>query len=569
MLLDAAARDSHAVAVVPTSVSVTLPSGDELLVAVAGGEVLGPGVARAEVVKDAGGDIDVTDGMTVWARVEVGNADGEPGGVTYSAGEGVGTVTREGLQLAVGEPAINPVPRRMIERALVEVLGEGVTARVTIGVLGGREVAVKTFNPRLGVEGGISIIGTSGLVEPKSTDAWMRSLLPQVSMARAAGHRSVWLAPGGIGERYAIEVLEAPPDAVVQCSNFVGALLDECARAGVGHVVLVGHAGKLVKVAAGLFDTHSRTGDARLETVAAVAAAEGAPGPLVARLLDLTTVQAAVAELRAAGLDDVWRAIALRASTRASARAGVPVDVVLLGYEGEVLATTQGATRAAAAQGPTQAAAAQVPMTVVGVGPGCDELLTPLAWRTIRRADVVVGGARLLERFAPGAARPIALGADIDSALAEAGAAARDGARVVVLASGDPSLYGVLASVRRELPDLHVAVVPGISSAQLALARLGESWEGVAVTSAHGRDPADAIAACVASRRTLVLVDRATPPEAFSAALAASGPYRVTVLERLGGADERVSVGSAEEIAAGEFDPLSVVFVESLGKDAS
>jgi cobalt-precorrin-5B (C1)-methyltransferase len=537
---------------VPVSVEVLLPGGDVVAVPVTWVEVEAHDRASAGVVKDAGDDPDITNGCTVAVSLELG---GE--GVRFFAGDGVGTVTRAGLQLEPGEPAINPVPREMIAETIAQVLGERIGVAVTVSIPGGAALAEKTFGPRLGIEGGLSIIGTSGRVEPKSDEAWMRSLLPQVDVARAAGHGTVWIAPGGIGERYATDVLGAPADAVVQSSNFVGALLDKCAEAGVVRVVLVGHAGKLVKVAAGLFDTHSRAGDARLETVAAVAAAEGAPGPLAARLLDLPTVQAAIEELEAAGLARVWDVIAARAAARAAQRCGLPVDVVLLGYGGSVLGGSgEFRTHAGAGAGVGE-------LVVVGVGPGSDELLLPAAWREVRSAEVVAGGSRVLDQYAPEGAERIVVGGDVAAALAQVRERLADGRRCVVLASGDPGMFGILAAVRRELPDVPLRVVPGISSLQLALARLGESWEGVAVASAHGRNPEQALATCVSSPRTLVLVDSSTTPAVFSAKLAKRGAFEVTVLERLGYADERVTTADAAQVAAQEHDKLAVLFVRN------
>jgi len=541
----------------PERVEIALPGGERVWVAVLRAEVVAPGVGRAAVVKDAGDDPDITNGSVVEVTLELGGD-----GVRFAAGEGVGTVTRAGLQLAPGEPAINPVPREMVVSALAEVMGECPDALVTVSIPGGAKLAAKTFNPRLGIEGGLSIIGTSGRVEPKSSDAWMRSLLPQVDIVLAGGHRTVWLAPGGLGERFATAALGAPTDAVVQCSNFVGELLDACGDAGAERVVLVGHAGKLVKIAAGLFDTHSRAGDARLETVAAVAGACGAPGPLIARLLELPTVQAAIPELADAGLAHVWDALAQRASARASLRAGVPVGVVLIGYEGELLGVSEdapGGTQRADAG----AAASAGRLAVVGVGPGSEELLTPAAWRVICGADVVAGGKRLLDALAPPGVERIVIAADVGAALAAVRTAVAAGLHVVVLASGDPGCYGILAAVRRELPDIEPVVVPGISSVQLALARLGESWEGVVFASAHGRDPRAALDACSSGERTLVLTDQHTSPQAFAAALALIGDFEVTVLERLGYAEERVTRALASEIASGSFDPLSVVFVRN------
>lgn len=536
---------------VPSAVQVMLPGGEVVEVPVKWVELDDAGSARAAVVKDAGDDPDITNGCTVVVSVELGGR-----GVRFSAGEGVGTVMLAGLQLEPGEPAINPVPREMIAEVLAEVLGERVGALVTVSVPGGRELAAKTFGPRLGIEGGLSIIGTSGRVEPKSEEAWMRSLLPQVDVVRSAGHSVVWLVPGGIGERYAVDVLGAPADAVVQCSNFVGALLDKCGEAGIERVVIVGHAGKLVKLAAGLFDTHSRAGDARLETVAAVAGAEGAPGPVVARLLSLPTVQAAIAALDAAGLARVWDAVAERAAHRCRQRTGLAVDVVLLGYGGEML----GATGEFVARGE---GAGDAGLAVVGVGPGAEEFLVPAAWREVRAAEVVAGGARLLDAYAPDGAKHIEIGADVDAALVRVSEALEAGKRTVVLASGDPGMFGILAAVRRELPDVPLRVVPGISSMQLALARLGEVWEGVAIASAHGRDAGEAYVACERNARTLVLVDAKTPPESFSAGLVDRGAFEVSVLERLGYEDERVTTADAARIAEGRFGALSVLFVRN------
>lgn len=549
-----------------TSVEVTLPVGEVVEVAVIDIELRPDRSACASVVKDAGDDIDVTDKATIHVCVELDQ--GEPG-VRFVAGEGVGTVTREGLQLAVGEPAINPVPREMIRAALVRELGDDVAATVTVSVPDGVELARKTFNPRLGIVGGISIIGTSGRVEPKSDEAWMRSLLPQVSMARAAGHDTLYLAPGGIGERYAIDTLGAPDTAVVQCSNFVGDLLDACAEAGAKRVVLVGHVGKLAKVAAGIFNTHSRFGDARLETVAALAALGGASASLVERVLALPTVQAAIDLLRENDLEHTWSRVALRARDRAAERVEsvLDIDVVLLGYRDELLATT--IPSRGVAQSPQ-------PLVIVGVGPGDTSLVTPAASARIASAEVLMGGTRLLEEFAPTAhiAEHIVLGADVASGLREAATVANAGKRTVVLASGDPSFFGILATIRRELPDAPIEVVPGISSAQIALARTGERWEQTAFISAHGRDLAEAVDAVLAAQTSLVLTDRDNTPPVIARALLESDPAvaeaEAVVLERLSYADERIGAYSLSTLAASSsdsFSPLSLVLVRIRRKE--
>jgi cobalt-precorrin-5B (C1)-methyltransferase len=530
------------------------------------------------VLKDAGDDPDVTDGMTVAAEVEL---TGEGDELTFAAGPGVGTVTRAGLQLAPGEPAINPAPRRMIAAAVREALPHG-SVRVTVSIPGGEEVARRTFNPRLGIEGGLSVLGTSGRVIPKSEEAWLRSLLPQVEIALAAGQGTVYLTPGSYGERAAREALGAAETAIVQCSNFVGDLLDHCVDAGVERVVVVGHAGKLVKLAAGIWNTHSRYGDARLETVAALAAAAGAPPTLVARLLELPTVEAAAEVLGAAGMADVWDDVAERAARRARERvarhaaapegaAGPRVECAVATYGGEIAGRSVGLRAPAAAALAARAAQpavagpgapeAQLELTVVGTGPGAEEWLTPAAWRAVRGAEVVVGGRRQLVRFAPAGAEQITVGGDMDEVAAAVRAQA--GRRVVVLASGDPGFFGIPVALRRLLPEARIVTLPGISSAQIAAARLGRPWQDIVFTSAHGAAPDGVLAAAAAHPRVLALTDARTTPQALAAALATVAPEaRLTVLERLSEPDERITVGTPSEIAGGEFAALAVVFIE-------
>ncbi|HEY3415250.1 MAG TPA: cobalt-precorrin-5B (C(1))-methyltransferase CbiD, partial [Armatimonadota bacterium] len=196
------------------AVELCFPAGDTEILAIENVERLSPSSARATVIKDAGDDPDITDGMSVVTTIEL---TGE--GITFYAGEGVGTVTSPGLQLPPGEPAINPVPREMIAQALRDVLGDA-GCRVTVSIPGGEAAAAKTFNPRLGITGGLSILGTSGRVMPKSEDAWLRSLIPQIDVALAAGYRQLFLTPGGFGEKAAIEKLGAELPAVIQTSNF-------------------------------------------------------------------------------------------------------------------------------------------------------------------------------------------------------------------------------------------------------------------------------------------------------------------------------------------------------------
>ena len=205
----------------------------------------------AAVRKDAGDDPDITDKAVIEASVAFNNQNQ----IVFYAGDGVGTVTKPGLQIATGEPAINPVPREMIKRAIRTVTQRGVD--VTISVPGGKELAEKTFNPKLGIVGGISIIGTSGKVRPFSVPALREALKCSLDIAWAGGIKSIVYVPGGIGKRAAQKHLSLEDDQIIEVSNEWGYMLDNLGGYAFEHLLAMGHPGKLVKLAQGQWDTHS------------------------------------------------------------------------------------------------------------------------------------------------------------------------------------------------------------------------------------------------------------------------------------------------------------------------
>lgn len=231
--------------------------------------------AFCAVRKDAGDDLDVTDGILIVA--EVSKSDD---GITIDGGEGIGRVTRPGLDRAVGEAAINSVPRRMIRSALetaCEELGYAGGLKVVISAPEGREIAKKTFNPMLGIEGGISILGTSGIVEPMSEQAIVETIALEIRQKAASGSRRLILCPGNYGLDFLEEELpELEPIPRVKCSNYIGDALDLALLEGMKEVLLIGHVGKLVKLAGGIMNTHSRMADCRRELFCAHAALCGA-----------------------------------------------------------------------------------------------------------------------------------------------------------------------------------------------------------------------------------------------------------------------------------------------------
>lgn len=321
-----------------TQVTITLPAGGQLTLPIARVEP-GDGWCRAQVIKDAGDDPDVTHGLAIVAEVRPA-----AGGISILGGPGVGTVTKPGLAVPVGQPAINPVPRQMIEREVREVLPPGQGATVIISAPGGEKLAHQTMNPRLGIVGGISILGTGGIVRPMSEEAYRQSLVPQVDQALALGYRHLVLTPGRLGVNKARE-LGLPPDCIVETSNFIGTLLEECAKRPVEAVLLFGHLGKLVKVAAGIFHTLGRLADARRETLAAHAALQGAPREVIVQIMNMNTAEEVVGILQRYGLSNVWHQVAAAASRRAAQYVGDKylVGTMMYSLSGEIVGYDAGA----------------------------------------------------------------------------------------------------------------------------------------------------------------------------------------------------------------------------------
>ena len=327
----------------PASVEIETPQGKILNVPVDFAE-RSETAGKACIIKDAGDDPDITHGVQVIAEVSVTVDQPE---IVLIAGDGIGTVTLPGLQIPVGEPAINPVPRKMIAAAIRSVLAEEVGARVVISIPGGEKLARRTLNPTLGIAGGLSIIGTTGIVEPMSEEAFKNSLKPQISVARAQGFDVVVMAPGKIGQDIAVQQFGIPAAAVVQTSNFIGFMLESAVELGVKEILLFGHLGKLVKVAGGIFHTHNRMADARMETLAAYMAAEGASRQAVQAVLQCTTTEAAIPILAEHGLNAVYSVLAERASLRARRFVfeELSVGTVIVSMKGELLGMDAAARR--------------------------------------------------------------------------------------------------------------------------------------------------------------------------------------------------------------------------------
>ncbi len=274
---------------------------------------------------------DITDGVSVFARVEV---LADEGGVFFCAGEGVGTVTLPGLKVPVGEPAINPVPREMITRAVREVFPSE-AVRITIAIPGGRELAAKTFNPRLGIVGGLSVLGTTGIVKPMNEQALLESLTLEASMIRAMGFSEVYITFAATGEKFTRRLFGLTSRNVIQCANYIGHVLDECARLGFSHAVVAGHPGKLLKVSAGSFNTHSKTSGGGLEALCTQLAILGAGREIVQRVYSANTAREAIDIVQSEGYSPVWKVLAGITAGKCSERTGGRINVSAVFFDGE------------------------------------------------------------------------------------------------------------------------------------------------------------------------------------------------------------------------------------------
>lgn len=275
---------------------------------------------KCSVVKDSGDDIDATRGMKVFAEVRLNDVYSLKGGM------GIGVVTKPGLSINIGEPAINPVPREMIYKAVHEVLPDGKTVEVVISAPEGVEIAKKTFNPKLGIEGGLSIIGTSGIVEPMSVESLKATMKLELQMLRANRVENVIFAPGNYGRDYALDN-SLDDSKIIKTSNFIGFMMDEAERQNVKSVLWIGHLGKMVKVAAGIFQTHSKYADGRMETLTAHLALLEAPTGLLQKVMQSNTTDEAVDHIKAEGYMQVFDQIANEISRRCKERAHETVDV--------------------------------------------------------------------------------------------------------------------------------------------------------------------------------------------------------------------------------------------------
>lgn len=320
----------------PDPVGIALPGGQHPVFALALRDS-GSGWAKAGVIKDAGDDPDVTHGALIIATVR----HASPGaGIVFKAGRGVGIVTKPGLPLQVGEPAINPVPRRLITEALVAVAsnhGAAADLEIEISVPGGEDLALRTWNPRLGILGGISILGTTGVVVPYSCSAWIHSIQRGIDVARACGLVHVAGCVGSTSEKAVRRARGLGEEAIIDMGDFAGGMLKYLRRHPVGRVTIAGGFAKMCKLAVGEMDLHSSRSQVDMGWLSRQLAELGAEEPLVAAVAGANT---ALEVLELAGALPLGEAIARQA--QAAARSvldndSVTLDVLVVDRQGKVI----------------------------------------------------------------------------------------------------------------------------------------------------------------------------------------------------------------------------------------
>ena len=325
------------------NITVITPSGNSVTVGLTDIKKENDYVSCA-VQKDSGDDPDVTDKILVYSTVSY-----EKSGITVDGGEGVGRVTKKGLKQQIGKAAINPVPRKMIEEQLKTAASDysydgGLKAVISVPM--GIQIAKKTFNPRLGIEGGISILGTTGIVEPMSVQALIDTISVELDVRKAQNEEFIIVTPGNYGQDFLRDNLGIAVDKCVKCSNFIGDTIDMCIEKGFKSMLLVGHIGKLSKLGCTIYNTHSRYADGRMEAFALCAALCGAEREVLENILGCITTDAALEILKKEGIfDETIKMLEKRIdrSLKLRAKGSIEIGMITFSEEYGILCKTENA----------------------------------------------------------------------------------------------------------------------------------------------------------------------------------------------------------------------------------
>lgn len=294
--------------------------------------------AYAVAHKNPYNDPDVTVDLAIVSTVELFDKTNEESNIIITGGEGVGKITKPGLQIPVGDYAINPVPRSMIVKNLSDKIPEGKVAKIIISIPEGEEIAKKTMNPKLGIVGGISILGTTGIARSMSSEAYKNSIVTQLDVALASNVRNLVFVPGNIGEKLALNNLDITKEQIIQTGNFVGFMFEEAEKRGITKFTYFGHIGKLIKVAGGIFDTKHAVADGRREIMVTHAALCGVDKRHLQLLFDSKTTDDMMDILDELNISvEVSNSIAHAIHDRCMQRFNLDLNVILVDMEGNYL----------------------------------------------------------------------------------------------------------------------------------------------------------------------------------------------------------------------------------------
>jgi len=440
--------------------------------------------ATCYTIKDAGDDPDATHHIKIYATAT--HRD-EPG-FELTTGPGIGMVTKPGLAVEVGKPAINPVPLKMIHQAIAEVIDdEGV--KVELSIPEGVEIAKKTFNPQLGIVGGISVLGTTGVVKPMSEEALKSSLELSLKQLAALGHDEVILVPGNYAVSFLKKYYDVPDKLVVQTSNFIGFMLEKAVKHGFKKIVLVGHIGKLVKLAAGIFYTHSRIADARNEVMTAHYLKYSNDASTAIKLMDTNTTEEAVDIIKDANF---WNYMAYQIKHRANKYIynETEIEVITFSQSKGLLGKSVGADNhielLKANSKDQKVQSKQSTISICGIGPGNPDFILPEVYKEIAKADIIIAGKRHLELVENSNKEKLVFTGYLDQLQTDI--TENKNKYIVVLVSGDTGFHSLRRFIMATFAEENVKCIPGISSFQYLYAKMNMSYEKAHLASLHGTE---------------------------------------------------------------------------------
>ena len=528
--------------------------------------------ASTSIIKDAGDDPDVTNGAEIFARVEKLPTDEQTEPVTIHGGKGVGRVTKPGLSCLVDGPAINPVPLQMIREAVAAPLekwgGTDTRLKITISVQDGEELAKKTLNKRLGIIGGLSILGTTGIVRPISAHAWTETIETSMRVARAAGLTEVILSTGRTSEAAVEKLLNLPEEAGVMMGDYLDYALKATRKHGFHRVHLACMWAKMLKCALGIAQTHVRNGVLEMKQAAALLEELGLEPQRAAKMAGANTAREIYQRLVADGEQELIHKVCVIARQQAEKRCGIEVKIYLVTSEQGVVVKeprieVEGDTR--------QSHPYQV--QVYGIS---GEHLPQEHLEAIRKCHAVVVSQRHCRLLADVDIERIEI-APVQEMLKRVTSALELG-DVAILASGDPLFFGIGRTLLDRFGTNRVTIIPALSALQLACARFKVPWDDLNTLSLHGRNPDGVmgrILSSITENRIMLFTDQRNSPDQIAAKLLALleeyqdteriSRIQVRVAENLGLVDERLWSGTLSETAQTQFLPLNMMLLEEVG----